>query len=105
MADLEELQLEIEETLFSLSSTELIGLGKGLKLDETNLANKRKLELLKPIQKAIRGGVEALEENDAKMKYLVEVKEQLKDEPPPLEISEPEKSNEENVNNLTAEIP
>ena len=88
-----------------MSSTELIGLGKGLKLDETNLANKRKLELLKLIRKAIDGSVEALEENDAKMKYLAEVKEQLKDEPPPLEISEPDTSNEEKVDNLTAEIP
>ena len=105
MADLEELQLEIEGKLLSLSSTELIGLGKGLKLDETNLANKRKLELLKLVREAIDGGVEALEENDAKMKYLAEVKEQLKDEPPPLEISEPDTSNEENVDNLTAEIP
>ena len=105
MADLEELQLEIEEKLLSLSSTELIGLGKGLKLDETNLANKKKLELLKLIRKDIDGGVEALEENDAKMKYLAEVKEQLRDEPPPLEISEPDTSNEENVDNLTAEIP
>ena len=105
MADLEELQLEIEEKLLSLSSTELIGLGKGLKLDETNLANKKKLELLKLIRKDIDGGVEVLEENDAKMKYLAEVKEQLRDEPPPLEISEPDTSNEENVDNLTAEIP
>ena len=100
MADLEELQLEIEGKLLSLSSTELIGLGKGLKLDETNLANKRKLELLKLVRKAIDGGVEALEQNDAKMKYWAEVKEQLKDEPPPLEISEPDTSNEENVHNL-----
>ena len=80
IADL--LQLEIEEKLLSLSSTDLIGLGKGLQLDETNLGNKRKLELLKLIREAIDGDVEALEENDAKMKYLVEVKEQLKDEPP-----------------------
>ena len=33
MVDREELQLEIEEKLISLSSTELIGLGNGLKLD------------------------------------------------------------------------
>ena len=33
MVDLEELQLEIEKKLISLSSTELIGLGKGLELD------------------------------------------------------------------------
>ena len=76
MANLEELQLEIEGKLLSQSSTELIGLGKGLKLDETNLANKRKLELLKLVRKAIDGGVEALQENDAKMKQQTEVKEQ-----------------------------
>ena len=105
MADLEELQLEIEGNLLSLSSTELIGVGKGLKLDETNLANKRKLEFLILVLTAIDRGVEALEENDDKMKYLAEVKEELKDEPLPLEISEPDTSNKENVNNLTAEIP
>ena len=44
--------------------------------------------MLKLIRKAIDEGVEALEEIDAKMKYLAEVKEQLKDEPPPLEISD-----------------
>jgi hypothetical protein len=70
MADLEELQLEIEEKLLSLSSEELIGLGKGLKLEETSLVDKRKLELLKLIRKNIDEGVEAQEENDAKMKYL-----------------------------------
>jgi Arc/MetJ family transcription regulator len=102
MADLEELQLEIEEKLLSLSSDELIGLGKGLKLEETSLVDKRKLELLKLIRKNIDEGVEAQEENDAKMKYLVTVKEQLNDEPPPLE---PDTSNEGNMGNLTVEVP
>ena len=50
--------------------------------------------MLKLIRKAIDKGVEELEEIDAKMKYLAEVKEQLKDEPPLLEISEPDMSNE-----------
>ena len=92
MADLEELQLEIEEKLLSLSSEELIGLGKGLKLEETSLVDKRKLELLKLIRKNIDEGVEAQEENDAKMKYLVTVKE-------------PDTSNEGNMGNLTVEVP
>ena len=61
--------------------------------------------MLKLIRKAIDEGVEALEEIDAKMKHLAEVKEQLKDEPPPLEISEPDMSNKEKVDNLTPEIP
>ena len=46
--------------------------------------------------------MEAQEENDAKMKYLVTVKEQLNDEPPPLK---PGTSNEENMSNLTVEVP
>ena len=102
MADLEELQLEIEEKLLSLSSEELIGLGKGLKLEETSLVDKRKLELLKLIRKNIDEGVEAQEVNDAKMKYLITVKEQLNDEPPPLE---PDTSDEGNMGNLTVEVP
>ncbi len=58
--------------------------------------------MLKLIRKNIDEGVEAQEENDAKMKYLAAVKEQLKDEPPPLE---PDTSNEGNMDNLTVEVP
>lgn len=99
--DYEELQLEIEERILSLTVTELVELANGLKITEGELASKSRRVLSKLVRKTIDENVEAFETDTEKMKYLDEIKVQLEINPPPLE---PPEQNSEEIKEL-AEKP
>ena len=87
--DCEEHQLLVEEKVLSLSITELVELTKSLKLTKESLTGKSGRELLKLVRKSIDKRVEAFETEGEKIKYLEQIKERVKDKPPPLEENSP----------------